>query len=271
MPENCRHPETRIIDDVFSHLGHGGRFQPQVHFKLNRALQGFDRLYNIQPAGFGGKPLRQSGRGKEGLQIVMKPGFNPGPQHLDRDIVLVSGLVHYRGLVDLCNRGCCHRVGQGQEYVTCRFAQPGLDGFARPGHVERLHAVLQLTQGICALGSDHVRPRGQKLAKLDVAWPQFVQRLGQRRCICIVQHNVETAKSGDGATGTGKLEEMSELVEHFGWPRFSSRNGWQRYRLSACGGWCARIQPLRSCVRKAAAREISGCSRQDTGTDRHRR
>src|SRR5690606_36359482 len=113
-------------------------------------------------------------------EIGLEPALDVRPQYLHCDIARALR-VGNGCLVDLRDR--CSSYGRAKRTVMILKLPSKGFGNRSPAftHGKRRQLVLEVRQVACQFRSDHVRPCRQKLAKLDVGWPERCQGLGYPR------------------------------------------------------------------------------------------
>ena len=201
---------------VLRHLGHRGRFQPQIHLHRDRARHRVDDFDQPQPARF--RRMRFGVvRDKEEIgEVAAETRGDVGPQHLDRDrfahaVALDLAAMHLR------DRGGGDRRPEARKGLRHRAFQRCRDhglGFALR---ERRQPVLQAFQVARHRDADHVGPGREKLSELEVGRPEPRQRARQPR-------------TGFGA---GPLDHPRQPQRELAGRRHQARDRRRRTRLRA--------------------------------------
>ena len=180
VPVDGRHAEIRIVARVLRHLGHGGGFQPQIHFHRDRARHGVDDFDQPQPARFRRMRFRVMCDKKEIAEVAAEARRDIGPKHFDGNQLTLAVPQHLAAM-HLRDRGRGHRRSQARKGLRHRAFQRcrnnGLGLLLR----ERRQAVLQAFEIARHHDADHVGPRGEELSELEIGRPQPCQRARQPR------------------------------------------------------------------------------------------
>ena len=102
-PGNC---DSGIASHVFGKLAGGSRFQPQIKLDVGNLRELVNRGDKLEPPQIGGRPLENSRQGIEQGGVGLHAPANAGTKKLHRHPSSVDQL----GLVNLCDRGCRHRL-----------------------------------------------------------------------------------------------------------------------------------------------------------------
>ena len=180
VPVDGGHAKIRIVACVLRHLGHRGRFQPQIHLHRHRARHGVDDFDQPQAPRFGRIFFGIVGDEEEIAEVAPEPRGHIGPQHFYRDR-LADAVTFGFAAMHLRDRGRRDRGAEARKRLRHRAFQRYRDhglGFALR---KRRQPVLQAFQIARHDHADHVGPRRQKLSEFQVSRPQPRQRARQSR------------------------------------------------------------------------------------------
>ena len=197
VPVDNGHAEVGVFAGIFRNLGGRGGFEPEIHFNCDRAGERRHHFDQPQPARFRRKSLGLAGRKEEGIQIGLEPALNARAKNLDGDRLAHAVNIDLRAM-HLCNRCRRNRRAEARIDRGQRLAESGDDGRLGLALRERRHLVLKTFQIARDRRADHIRPRRQELAKLDVSRPKFAERGGQPAFTAFCARPLNKPRDGDG-------------------------------------------------------------------------
>ena len=283
-PVHRRHQEAGVLGEVLAQLGSRRGLEAEVHLHHHTLGEGADHLDRPQPAPGGQGPLGEFRHPVEELEIALQGALDAGPQDLDRDRLARGG-----------DREMHLRDGGGGDGLVVEFAKERLKGCAELGfddgarglRVEGRQTVLKRGEGGRGFLAHQVRPGAERLAELDEARPQHLERAGEalprraqpplarrhageegdRRHQPVVAQQEERVPAPQGPGDTQQPPDISERPPHGAGVRRASPNGAWRCRRRANGRARRRSPRLPSSRPAAPAAGSAGCS----PPDRHRR
>ncbi len=115
-------------------------------------------------------------RDKEEIgEVAAETRGDIGPQHLDRDVLVLAVALHHAAM-HLRDRGCGHCRSEVHKRLRHRAFQRLRDYGFGLGFGERRQPVLQGFEIARHRDTDHVGPRCQKLSELEISRSQSRQR-----------------------------------------------------------------------------------------------
>ncbi len=297
VPVDRRDAEIRIVPGVVRHLGDRRGLEAEIHFDRDRTREGIDHLVEPQAPRLGRKSFRLTGGKKEGIEIGPEAALDAGPQHFDRD--RAPALRRFDlGTMHLGDRGGGVRRPEAREQFIERLAERARNRRLGIGLRERRHLVLQAFEVARERRPDHVGPRRQELAELDIGRPELGERGGEAHGRALAGRPFDQARAGERRAcrqrqwfgidqrqhslareyeaGAAEAGEMSEGGDHEESCRAGQRvtaaspNGWRRCRRSSAGTRRAESPPRAASSRTLPAWETGGSTRRDSDKARHR-
>ena len=179
LPDHRRHPEAEVALAVRRELGGRRGLHAQVELALHHPLEVVDHRPRPQPPREGRQQLDQARREVEGVDVAQEGPLDPRPQHLDR---------HHLPGRRASSRGAPGRARPRPPAARSSRTPPRAAARARCSTAARASSIGNGGSLSCStlelvgeLRPDHVRPRRQQLAELDVGRPERGQRPEDRR------------------------------------------------------------------------------------------
>ena len=169
-----------------------------------------DDLARLEALALGPRPLDESGRGVEELEVAVNDRQHVRAQHLHRRRVTVAE----RREVHLRDRRARDRLAlEAREDLADRLPERAFDLGDREVGRERRHAVLQLRELVGDVRGQQVAARREHLAELDEDRPERLERAAQahRARRAVAAEEIERARAPEPAAG--RVAGERELVE----------------------------------------------------------
>ena len=175
-PVHGRHQEAGIFGEVLAQLRGGGRLEAEVHLDHHALGEGMYHLDRAEPPPGGQRPLGERGQPVEELEIALEGALDAWPENLDRDRLARRGdrEMHLRD-----GRRGDGLVGKLPKEGVQRDAELGFDDGPRRARVEGRQTVLQVRERGSGLLAHQVRAGGKRLAELDEARAEHLERTGE--------------------------------------------------------------------------------------------
>ena len=178
VPVHRGHAEVRIVAGVLRHLRERGGLEPQIHLERDRAAQRVDHLDQAQPPRLRRHALGVARGEGEGVEIDLEAPLDARPQHLHRDGAAPPSVTTSARCTCAIEAAA---TGGPNDANRSASGRPNAAATARSASACGNGAILSCSDSRSRANSDadHVRPRRQELAELDVGRPEPGQRGGE--------------------------------------------------------------------------------------------